>query len=70
MLALIPLNLDGFLFSGDWHSGWKDQVQSQLAADFTDWEKDGEKFEREFEEVVQALRADDAAREKPPNSLL
>jgi hypothetical protein len=36
-LVLIPLNLDGFMFTDDWKSGWKNQVTSRLAADFTRW---------------------------------
>ncbi len=66
VLALIPLNLDGFLFSPDYQSGKKAEIKSRVAANFVGWEKDAALFDRELEKVIRALRTGDAGREKPP----
>ena len=70
VLALIPLNLDGFLFSAEYQSGKKAEIKSRVAANFVGWEKDHTLLDRELEKVIRALRTGDAGREVPPLSKL
>jgi len=68
--SLIPLNLDGYLFTDQWESGWQEEITGRHAPDFSGWSEDNAKFERELEKVIAALRADDGGRERPPEPRL
>lgn len=70
VLALIPLNLDDYLFSDKWRSGLATEVKARMAADFGGWEQDNKKFEEQFERLVKALRTDSGGKEPPPPTLL
>lgn len=69
VLALIPLDLDGFLFSDECVTPKKQQIKSHLAADFKGWERDNAIFETQIEQVIKALRTD-GGKETPPVSRL
>ena len=70
MPALIPRDLDGFLFSADYQSGKKAEITSRVAANFVGWEKDHALFDRELEKVIRALRTDEGGGDRPPQPKL
>ena len=69
VLSLIPLNLDGYMFSDEWASGKRQQIKERLAADFTGWETNNSKFEEQFERVVKALQTEGAREGAPVGKL-
>lgn len=51
---LFPLNLDGFMFSGDWKHKNEKQL-SKLSVDFVGWRRNTEKLEAEFNKLLPLL---------------
>jgi len=64
VFAIIPLDLDGYLFR--WDGSHAASLRKRLAADFTGWETDNDKFDAEFKKLLKALRVADGASEPPP----
>lgn len=53
---VVPLDLDGFMFSSDWKSGKKDILTSRLALRFSNWSGDTALFQKRIHELELSLR--------------
>lgn len=51
---LFPLNLDGYLFSGDWKHRREKQL-ARLAVDLVGWRRNSTKLDQELQSLIQAL---------------
>ncbi len=67
LLALIPLNLDNYLFK--WTNSRASSLTDRHAEDLVEWKEDEDKLKRAFDRIERALRADSRGRERPPVSL-
>ncbi len=68
--AVIPLDLDGYVFSKECKSALSTQIKSRSVAKFEGWEHDNSIFEAQFERVLAALCTDDGGRGDPPEPKL
>lgn len=65
-LVLVPLNLDGFMFTDSWKSSWKNKVISRLAPDFTNWNSDRTwECDNALSSVIHALIIDKLTKDNP-----
>jgi hypothetical protein len=69
-LSLVPLDLDGYVFSVDWKSGKREQLLSRIVGEFRGWKTDSQIFAGALAKLVSALRAGDSARFRPPEQKL
>jgi hypothetical protein len=51
---LYPVNLDGYMFSGDWKHDREKQI-AKLSKDFVGWRRNKEKFDEELAKLVQLM---------------
>ena len=68
VLALIPLDLDGYLFE-EYEGEYERIIKARNVAGFKGWEHDNALFEDQIERVIRALRSKDA-KVPPPTSKL
>jgi hypothetical protein len=62
VLAIVPLDLDGYLFNDGCDLEHAPTLRKRHAAKLLGWESDAKVFDEQIAKVVKALRADDLAR--------
>lgn len=67
--AVIPLNLDGFMFSSECSCGWKNELTTRLAADFIGWKSDSKIFENGIQLLLHALEQGWTGNQPPPSRI-
>ncbi|MCA9893151.1 MAG: toll/interleukin-1 receptor domain-containing protein [Anaerolineae bacterium] len=68
--VIIPLNLDNYIFSKEFDQHPKRSIFEMIHAEnFVGWEEDTDKYNRQVERVILALRTD-GGKESPPESKL
>ena len=70
VVVLIPIDIDGYLFSDNCTNIFKEELENRLAAKFKGWERENSIFDREVEKVIEALRIERGIFDKPPEPKL
>jgi len=68
--VLIPIDLDGFLFSNEYESELKDLILERTVADFTDCQYNNVKYEEKVNQLIRALIPNDGGVSPAPKSFL
>jgi hypothetical protein len=69
VLKLIPLDLDGYIWSLEWSLGvYASDIRNREAPNFRGWETDNRNFDTQVEQEIKALRSDGEGRELPAQS--
>ncbi len=70
ILCIMPIDLDGYLFSRHCTFKFTSDLRERHAAKFRGWQDDESIFDTQLERVVKALRSGDMVRPPPPTSKL
>jgi hypothetical protein len=68
--SIIPIDLDGYISSAECQSAWARELQTRIVSDFKGADRDVHKLDARIDELVLALRSDEAVRGRPPQPIL